>query len=188
MAGVQFNSNITFGFSLAHSAGNAAEARTGAIASGYAANIGLGDPIVITAAGLINAVTGDTDGAAINGVFLGVQGLQESDPFDVRIFRKNWVSGTVTKGAANTKALYVPAKGNLFIARAAAGQTITQALLGDLLAATPGAPDAYGNSTLSIDATSTPVGVGTATVRVVDLVQNPAGGFAAFVVELVNAA
>lgn len=187
MAGVSFPSNISYGFSLEHSAGNKAEARTAPIASGYAANIGLGDPIIITSTGFINAVTGDPDGQAINGVFLGVVGLQSNDPFDVRMFRKNWVSGTVTRGAADAKAQYIPAKGNLFVARAAAGQTITKALLGDLLAATPGAPDAYGNSTLSIDATSTPANAAAATVRVVDLVRDPAGAFVAFVVELVNA-
>ena len=187
MAGVNFASNISFGFSLAHSAGNKAEARTAPIVSGYAANIGLGDPIVIASTGYINAVSGDTDGAAINGVFLGVQGVKVSDPFDVRLFRKNWVSGTVTQGAADTKAQYIPAKGNLFIARAAAGQTITKALLGDLLAATPGTPDAYGNSTLSIDAASTPANIAAATVRVVDLIQGVDGSYAAFVVELVNA-
>lgn len=187
MAGVQFNSNIRYGFSLAHSAGNKAEARTAPIASGYAANIGLGDPIVITATGYINAVSGDPDGQAIHGVFLGCE-VNSSDPFDVRVFRKNWVSGTVTKGAADAKAQFIPAKGNLFVAKAAAGQTITKALLGDLLAATPGTPDAYGNSTLSIDATSTPAGVGTATVRVVDLVRGVDGSYVAFVCELVNAA
>lgn len=187
MAGVQFSSNISYGFSLEHSAGNRAEARTAPIASGYAANIGLGDPIIITSTGFVNAVTGDPDGQAIHGVFLGVQ-VQAADVFDVRVFRKNWVSGTVTRGAADAKAQYVPAKGNLFVARAASGQTITKALLGDLLAATPGAPDAYGNSTLSIDATSTPANAAAATVRVVDLVRDAAGNYVAFVVELVNAA
>lgn len=187
MAGVTFNSNISYGFSLEHSAGNKAEARTAPIASGYAANIGLGDPIVIASTGYINAITGDPDGQAIHGVFLGCN-VKTSDPFDVRVFRKNWVSGTVTQGAADAKGQYIPAKGNLFVCRAAAGQTITKALLGDLLAATPGAPDAYGNSTLSIDATSTPAGVGTATVRVVDLIRDTGGNYVAFVVELVNAA
>ena len=187
MAGVQFNSNIQYGFSLAHSAGSDAEARHAPIASGYAANIGLGDPIVIASTGYINAVSGDTDGATINGVFLGCE-VKESDAYDVRVFRKNWVSGTVTQGAADAKGSYIPAKGNLFIARAAAGQTITKALRGDLLAATPGTPDAYGNSVLSIDVTSAPAGVGTATVRVVDLVKATDGSYAALVVELVNAA
>ena len=186
MAGVTFTSNIRYGFSLAHSAGNKAEARTGKIVSGYAANIGLGDPVVVAATGYINAVTGDPDGAVIHGVFLGCE-VNSSDPFDVRVFRKNWVSGTVTRGAADTKCQYIPAKGNLFVAKVASGQTITEALRGDLLAATPGTPDAYGNSTLSIDATSTPAGVGTATVRVVDFVRDPAGAYVALVVELVNA-
>lgn len=187
MAGVSFTSNINYGFKLAHSAGNKAEARTAPIASGYAANIGLGDPVIITSTGYINAVTGDPDGQAIHGVFMGCE-VKSSDPFDVRVFRKNWVSGTVTQGAADAKGSYIPAKGNLFIARAAAGQTITKALRGDLLAATPGTPDAYGNSVLSIDVTSAPAGVGTATVRVVDLVQATDGSYAALVVELVNAA
>ena len=186
MAGVQFTSNIRKGFSLAHQVANRAEARTAPIASGYAANIGLGDPIVIASTGYINAVTGDPDGQAIHGVFLGCQ-VKSSDPFDVRVFRKNWVSGTVTQGAADTLAQFFPAKGNLFIAKQADGQTITKALLGDLLAATPGAPDAYGNSTLVIDVTSTPANAAAATVRVVDLVRDAAGNYTALVVELVNA-
>lgn len=187
MAGVSFTSNINYGFKLAHSAGNRAEARTAPIASGYAANIGLGDPVIIASTGYLNAVTGDPDGQAIHGVFMGCE-VKSSDPFDVRVFRKNWVSGTVTQGAADAKAFFVPAKGNLFVARAAAGQTITKALLGDLLAATPGTPDAYGNSTLSIDATSAPANAAAASVRVVDLVRDTSGSYVAFVCELVNAA
>lgn len=187
MAGVTFNSNIYGGFALMETKGNRVVARTGFIPSGYAANIGLGDPIQVDATtGAILAVTGDPDGASITGVFLGCE-YEPADQFNVRHFFKGWVSGTATKGAKQVKARYVPAKGNLFIVKAASGQTITEALRGDLLAATQGTPDTYGNSTLVIDATSTPANAAAATVRVVDFVKDAAGNRIAFIVELVNA-
>jgi hypothetical protein len=133
------------------------------------------------------ALTGDPDGQAIHGVFLGVI-VKSSDKFDVRPFRKNWVSGTATEGAAVAQAQFIPAKGNRFVCRPATGQTVALASLNDLLAATPGAPDAYGNSTLSIDAASVPANAAAATVRVVDFVRNESGTAIAYVVELVNAA
>lgn len=188
MAGVTLTSSHVGGFMLTLSPGNRIEAVTGLIDNGYAANLRLGDPIQIDADGYITALS-TVNAEVIDGVFLGCE-YQNTDAYNVQHFRKNWVSGTTTKGSVDVKAQYIPAKGNRFEAKVKAGQTLTEAYIGDyknVTAASVGAGDSYGNSLLTIDLTTTPADAAASAVLIVDTVKDAAGNVIAAVVEFPNA-
>lgn len=78
-----------YGFILRKHPTGQSRANVYTIGSGYAANIGYGDPVLLNTDGTLNIATA---GADIIGVFAGVQ---YTDATGKPTFSKNWVSGTV---------------------------------------------------------------------------------------------
>lgn len=77
-----------YGFILRKHPTGQSRANAYKIATGYAADIGYGDPVALTTNGVLNIGTAGSD---IIGVFAGVQ---YTDATGKPTFSKNWVSGT----------------------------------------------------------------------------------------------
>lgn len=77
-----------YGFILRKHPTGQSRANAYKIATGYAADIGYGDPVALTTDGVLNIGTAGSD---IIGVFAGVQ---YTDATGKPTFSKNWVSGT----------------------------------------------------------------------------------------------
>jgi hypothetical protein len=172
---------------LAPGGGNGSTAittRRGMIASGYAANIGLYSPIIITTAGVINiaATTGRVDG-----IFLGWRPLGTPAAGAVTsVPNRNWVSGTTYTGEAEfSYILFRNALGVLFEIQA--NGSLAQTSIGDEAnLVNPGTVNGLGFSSAVLSTTLAGAG-NNAQFQVVNLAQVPgnAWGDAFTVVQVV---
>lgn len=134
------------GLVLRNNATGQSRANLYTIGSGYAANIGYGDAVLLNTDGTLNI---GTAGADILGVFAGCEYIDASGKPTVS---KNWVSGTV---ATNVKAYVYDDADNLFEIQVGSGGTgYVQTVVGAQANLVFGTPSpATGQSTSYLNAT-----------------------------------
>lgn len=145
------NRNAPFGFrAYRHAAGGTIRTSRYRIASGLAANIGYGDPVVETGTSAADGtprVTIATADGGQTGVFAGVW-YKDPTTGDV-VFSKNWKTGQTTFAAEDAEALVFDDPNIVFIAQMSDGLAAANiGLLADLVI---GAPNSLGVSTSAID-------------------------------------
>lgn len=179
------NRNAPFGLrAYRHLTGGIVRAAKYSMASGLAANIGYGDPVVETgtsdAAGRARITKSAVDGAQ-SGVFGGC--FYRNSIGDV-VFSKNWVSGTTTFGSEEATALVYDDPNIVFIAQMSLGLAAANiGLLADL--SDSSGPNSLGVSTASVDSADL-AGSAVKILGIVERPDNALGNYAVVEVLLAN--